>query len=489
VSGARRGRSLFWVIAGALLLTAIVGTFAQTLVIDAVLRPLESREHRTRATLAVSRLGAEFAAWPEKPDSAAIAGMLARIRADMELRYTAVLYLARAGGMVAVPEGRGGQAIEWVLRGPVSESRPDRGAGGHRPRPFSVLARGPANWGGTRLGEFLVVRPSRPSRGPGGIPYRPLLLSLPIVFAASLVVGLIIVRMLVRRLRALETLASRVAGGDLSARVEDRSGDEIGRLAQRLNTMTDHLAAARGAATQQESQRQKLFADITHELATPLTSIRGCTETLLDPNVPLSELERSRYLDDILAASRRLDRLIRDLFDLARLEAGASPFEVEKLDWVALCRNVAQRFGERFEAAGLRLEWTESVEVAWIEADGHRMEQVLENLLRNELRYVPAPATVGLSVVEARDSEGRLRFRLTVSDDGPGMPPEELTRAFERFYRSTDARERESPGELEGSGLGLAIVREIVQRHGGTAVARASSPRGLAIEIELPAAG
>src|SRR5258705_2314136 len=113
-----------------------------------------------------------------------------------------------------------------------------------------------------------------------------LLQAIPIAFVATVLVGLVIVRILVRRLRALETLAAQVAGGDLSVRVDDRGGDEIGRLAERLNTMTEHLATARRSVEEHESQRQQLFADITHELATPLTSIRGCTETLLEPKEP-----------------------------------------------------------------------------------------------------------------------------------------------------------------------------------------------------------
>jgi signal transduction histidine kinase len=233
-----------------------------------------------------------------------------------------------------------------------------------------------------------------------------------------------------------------------------------------------------------ESQRQQLFADITHELATPLTSIRGNTETLLDPHVAMSVEERTRYLDDILAASRRLDRLIRDLFELARLEAGAPGLEFEDLDWVALARNVTQRYAKRFEAAGLTLSWEERVPEAWVRGDGLRLEQVLENLLRNALRYVPARGRVAIAIGRADGDPGQVR--LTVADDGPGLPAEDLAHLFERFYRGRDARPRKPGEERDGSGLGLAIVREIVLRHGGHVSARAGDPRGLVIEVDLP---
>jgi len=281
---------------------------------------------------------------------------------------------------------------------------------------------------------------------------------------------------------AMETLAARVAEGDLSVRIADRSGDEIGRLAERLDRMTERLADARARVEESDRQRRQLFADITHELATPLTSIRGYAETLLDPQVSVSGDERGRFVRGVLEEARRLDRLIRDLFDLARLEAGATQLLRERLDWVALCRNTAQRFATRFADAGLRMEWDQTVPEAWIEADGHRMEQVLENLLGNALRYVPTGGRVGLSLTS---TNGAGTFRLRVDDDGPGLSDEELSHVFERFYRAAGARGSASR-DGGGSGLGLAIVREIVERHGGSVRAEASLPHGLAITIELP---
>src|SRR5205814_3144057 len=139
----------------------------------------------------------------------------------------------------------------------------------------------------------------------------------------------------VKRLRALETMAARVTEGDLAARVETSGADEIGRLESRFNRMTERLAAAREAVAETDRQRRRLLADITHELATPLTSIRGYVETLLDPGVPLSADEPKQYLNDVLEESKRMDLLLRDLLDLARLEAGAQPLARERLDWAA----------------------------------------------------------------------------------------------------------------------------------------------------------
>ena len=161
--------------------------------------------------------------------------------------------------------------------------------------------------------------------------------------------------------------------------------------------MTERLAEVREELRRADEQRSRLLADITHELSTPLTSIRGYVETLLDPAVPTSPEERAGYLRDVLEEALRLDLLIHDLFDLVRLEAGASALAPVRLDWAALCRNTTRRFEPRFREAGLTLRWEREPGEAWVRADGRRMEQVVENLLVNALRYVPAGGTVALS--------------------------------------------------------------------------------------------
>jgi len=480
-----RGRSLFWTISGLFLLAIALGTLVQIVVAVAVLRPLEAREARTRAELAASGLAADLAAAPAPLTREALHALLEKHRSVLGTGPGSglVAYRDAQGHTTADPPNRG-HFIERVLTG-VESDRPTGDPGRSRPRErHEVVVRRPVVRGTEILGEAIVVRPLWP-QGPGFFEPRSALLFLPIAVIASFVVALFVVRMLVRRLRAMETLAARVAEGDLTVRIADGGGDEIGRVAARLDWMTGRLAEARTRVEETEQQRRQLFADITHELATPLTSIRGYAETLLDPAVSVSEDERGRYLRGVLEESRRLDRLIRDLFELARLEAGASSLTLEPLDWAALCRNTVVRFEPRFRDAGLRLLWRESAEPAWLEADGHRLEQVLENLLANALRYVPSGGTVELALagVPGRDD----RFRLTVSDDGPGLPSENLAHAFERFYRVAGARVAGAVRDAGGSGLGLAIVREIVERHGGTAGAETREPHGLTIIIELPA--
>jgi signal transduction histidine kinase len=397
----------------------------------------------------------------------------------------------RADGVViSDPRSRSGH-ISRVLAAPASPTGvievQSRSGRTRLPSRFEILARRPVQRGAQVLGEVFVIRPSFPRGGAWDFGSPTSLLFLPVSVIASAISGLVIVRLLSRRLRSIERFAGRVSEGDLSARIGDTSGDEIGRIATRLDRMTERLAEAREQLEENERQRRRLFADITHELATPLTAIRGTAETMLNPEVTLSESERIGYVRGVLEEARRLDRLTRDLFDLARLEAGASPLQLEPLDWTALCRNTSDRFVPRFKASGLMLSWSDSVEKAPIVADGHRLEQVLENLLTNALRYVPEGGMVTLALVSA--GEGADRFRLSVTDDGPGISPEDLPHAFERFYRAPGAREQTGSRDDNGSGLGLAIVREIVERHGGAVRAESREPHGLSILVELPGAG
>ena len=485
-----RKRSLVWTVAVVFFLTAALGTLLQWIVATTVLQPLEAREARSRAEVVAVNTASDLANAGDLSPGADLDSLLARRRGAMSGRPDWIAFRRADGVVISNPPSRSGNIARVLAATPntggVVEVRTRTGQA--RLSRFEILAKRNVRRGAEVLGEVFVLRPLRPPGGALAFGSPTSLLFLPVSLIASAISGLIIVRLLSRRLRSIEKFAGRVAEGDLSARIGDTSGDEIGRIATRLDRMTERLAEARAEIQENEQQRRRLFADITHELATPLTAIRGTAETMLNPEVRLSEAERVSYVRGMLEEARRLDRLTRDLFDLARLEAGASPLQLGPLDWVALCRNTSERFLPRFRAAGLTLSWGESVEKAPVVADGHRLEQILENLLVNALRYVPEGGTVMLSLVPASESATR-RFRLSVTDDGPGIAPEDLPHAFERFYRAPGVREHAGSNDDNGSGLGLAIVREIVDNHGGAVRAETREPHGLSIVVELPGAG
>jgi len=478
-------RSLFWTIAGLFFLTTVGGSLLQIFVAVGVLRPLETREARSRAELGAASAATEIAAIPGPLTDAKVHAVLASARDRMDFRGSSIVYRG-ADGMytsepLTPPRFRNpAPASDSLASSDVRGRDRDRDRG--RPR-FDILAERPVHRGASVIGT-VQVRRWQPRSGWGYWETRTALLFVPFAVLASALAGLVIVRLLVRRLRAIDALATRVAQGDLSVRIQDKSGDEIGRIAEQLDRMTERIAEARASLERNEKQRRQLFADITHELATPLTSIRGFAETLLDPAVGVSADERAKYTRGLLEEAARLDRLISDLFDLARLEAGASALHLERLDLAALAGHTVERYQKRYGDAGLYLEWKPPAGPAWIEADGRRMEQVLENLLNNAIRYVPRGGSVRVSVDPFGPRIGA-GHSLRVEDDGPGVPRGEMGQVFERFYRAESAG-RGSDGK--GSGLGLAIVKEIVERHKGTVRAEPIDPHGLSIVVELPPA-
>ena len=304
---------------------------------------------------------------------------------------------------------------------------------------------------------------------------RPGFVFVPLAALLSALAGLWLFRGISQRLGALDAHTSRVAAGQLDARVADLGPDEIGALGRALNEMTARLEESRHELEEHERQRKQFLADVTHDLSTPLTSIRGFAETLLDPNVPISETERQAYVGHILAEGRRMDRLVRDLLELAKLEADATPFEPVELDLADLVRRLVARRRLDLARQGLELVATVPEPAVLLRADAGRIEQALDNLIENAAHYAGPSRRVDVRI----ESTGE-EVRILVEDDGPGFPPEELPRVFDRFYRGDRSR------PTGGSGLGLAIVREIARKHGGAARAENRPEGGARAVLQLP---
>jgi signal transduction histidine kinase len=468
-----------------------VATALEVVVVVTVMRPLAAQRSHERTELALDRASRQIAALYDPYDL----GELERVLRDNRLsdRDAFLVFRAWDGRLVADhPLARETlDRVTGMLAAGLVDSSAVRGAtvpGPPEPArsplvpadaELALLGHRAVSIEGSRFGEVAALGSPLHASLEALPETRALVLFLPFAVLASGVAGILMVRILANRLRALEQVAARVTGGELGARVESSGRDEIGRLEERFNLMTERLALARADLEQTDRQRRRLFGDITHELATPLTSIRGYVETLLDPRVPVSSEERATYLNDVLEEAKRLDLLISELLELTRLEAGATPLQLVRLDWTTLCRNVARRMAGRFADAGLTLEWSGAENEAWVRVDGRRLEQVVDNLLGNALRYVPAGGSVRMTLEGA--GEPPTVWRLTVSDDGPGISAEDIPHVFERFYRAEAVRAN------SGTGLGLAIVREVVSQHGGTVRAEARQPRGAAFIVELPA--
>ncbi len=224
-----------------------------------------------------------------------------------------------------------------------------------------------------------------------------------------------------------------------------------------------------------EAVRRDFVANVSHELKTPLTVIRGYAETLLAGDAPAATAQG--FLEKVLANARRMQQLVDDLLDLSRIESGAWAPKPERVPLRPVAEEVWTTLKSRAEAAGLTLalELGAGADAAW--ADPRALRQVLANVLDNAVRYSPGGGTITVRCSAKGDG-----LTLEVTDPGLGIPGEHLPRIFERFYRVDAARSR----ELGGTGLGLAIVKHLVEAHGGTVEAASALGAGTTIRIILP---
>jgi len=296
-----------------------------------------------------------------------------------------------------------------------------------------------------------------------------------VLVAGGTVVAFVVFGPARRRLREVQHATERLGRGDLTARAPAGGGDEVSEVARAFNRMADELAARAAALEASDRARRQLLADVSHELMTPLTAMRGYIETLTMEGLPLDAATRERYLHIVDDETRRLERLIGDLLDLARLEGGGTAFSRERVDVHALFERVASRHEREIRAHGITLVREIHAGAETVPGDPDRLEQVLQNLAANALRHTPDHGRITLSASRTGD-----RVTLAVRDTGPGIPPEHLPLIFDRFYKA-DASRRAAAG----SGLGLSIARAIVERHGGVIEAR--NDGGAVFEVTLPA--
>lgn len=282
------------------------------------------------------------------------------------------------------------------------------------------------------------------------------------------------------RLRSLEQAARALGEGRPEVRANEQGGDEVSSLAHTFNRMADDLNARAAALAASDRARRQLLADVSHELMTPLAAIRGYTETLAMPNLPIDASTRQQYLGIIEEETHKLEGLIGDLLDLARLEGGGGTLTIEEIPVKELFRRIADRHRPALNERGVTLELDVKPPDLTLRADGQRLEQALQNLAANAIRHTPRGGTVRIE-----GEEGSTFTRIRVRDTGSGIPPEHLPHLFERFYKVDAAR---TATAMTGSGLGLSIVQAIVERHGGTVAATNAPDGGAIFEIRLPLA-
>jgi signal transduction histidine kinase len=283
-----------------------------------------------------------------------------------------------------------------------------------------------------------------------------------------------------KRLRSLERAALALREGLSDVRADEKGGDEVSALARSFNRMAADLDSRAKALSEADRTRRQLLADVSHELMTPLSAIRGYIETLGMPEVPLDEGTTRRYLGIVEQETHKLEAIIGDLLDLARLEGGGDTLRPEAVAIDDLFQGVADRHEATVRERGITLETQIAPGTPATWGNPSRLEQALQNLAANAIRHTPAGGRVTLSAAADGD-----RVRIRVQDTGPGIPPEHLPRVFDRFYKA-DASRSGTPVP-SGSGLGLSIVQAIVGRHGGTVSASNIPTGGAVFELLLPA--
>jgi signal transduction histidine kinase len=300
------------------------------------------------------------------------------------------------------------------------------------------------------------------------------LASLPVAAGAGVAYGMATARQVADDLEALAGTARRLEAGDLAARARVQGTAEVALIAETLNAAAARLAEARERERRMEQERRDLIAWASHDLRTPLASLRALAEALADDLAP-DDATRHRYLAALTANVERLSTLVDDLFELSAIQAGAVTLQLEPTSLPDLATEVLERFEPEAAAAGVRLECRLDGGSPVL-AGRDQLGRVLANLVANGIRNTPRGGRLRVAVA---DADGTAMLRVT--DSCGGIPEADLPRVFDQLWRGDPAR------STKGAGLGLAIARGLVDAHGGT-IGVANVPGGCEFTVHLPRA-
>ena len=287
----------------------------------------------------------------------------------------------------------------------------------------------------------------------------------------GIIAGVYASRRIARHLSKLEAGAREVGARNLNYRVEiDKGSEEIITLADSFNQMASELE-------QGQKLRQNLLADVAHELRTPLTVLQGNLRGILDDVFPLDKEEVGRLFDQ----TRHLTRLVNDLHELAQAEGNTLTLNKSQIDVPNFLQDIAAGFRPMSEEKGIALRVELLGKLPTLYADKDRLQQSLNNLISNAIRYTPDGGQI---TIRAGESESK-QLVMSVIDSGEGIDEDHLPHVFDRFYRTDPSRQRHE--DRGGTGLGLAIVKAIAENHGGQVnVSSSGKDQGSAFTIALP---
>jgi len=293
----------------------------------------------------------------------------------------------------------------------------------------------------------------------------------------AFILGLALTRRMTGRLAILNTAAGKVAAGELAASVDIEGKDEVAELAASFNRMTEELLRL-------EEARRRIIADSAHELRTPVTLIRGAVEAMIDGIFPADRAN----LESLHEETLRLSRLIDMLRELEAIDEGELVLDIGVVEPLEIAKKAASLFAHAAREKGLTIT-AMGEPVTGARADALRLGEILHNLVANAVKYTPAGGRVEIAVrgigspTSSPQGSGDGAFVIEVADSGPGIPPEERDRVFERFYRMDRSRSRDSGGR----GLGLSISLEIARAHGASIEIGESRLGGALFRLTMPA--
>lgn len=266
---------------------------------------------------------------------------------------------------------------------------------------------------------------------------------------------------MIRPFSEINAIVQRYSKGDFNIRIPVKGTDEATQLAVSFNNMADQLRDL-------EATRRDFVSNVSHELRSPLTSMRGFLEAMQDGTIPRSEYDK--YIDVVLSETRRMTTMVNDLLDLARIESGRTALKLEIFDINELIRRTLITFEARIYDQRMEVEVKFAQEQYFVEADSAQISQVLRNIIDNAIKYSPAGGRLRIATYALRRE-----VYVSIQDSGQGIPEEDVPHVFERFYKVEKAH---TPTKQGGTGLGLSIVKRIIDQHGQTITLKSTRGKG-----------
>ena len=297
--------------------------------------------------------------------------------------------------------------------------------------------------------------------------------------------GLTAFALLTRRLRLLSRIMSNYRENNQSSRAQalkryplsDKPSDEIDQLGSNFNQMADRIDQQLEDLAQNDAKRREMVANVSHDLRTPLTSLHGYLETLLLKDDSISPQQRREYLEVATAQSTRLNQLIEELFELAKLDSSETVINIEPFSLTELMHDTMHKFTLEAQKRDITIQANFVNDLPFAYGDIGLIQRVLDNLIENALRYTPSKGRITLSLSAASDN-----IMVKVADTGHGIPADEINHIFDRFYRL----EKDRTASGTNAGLGLSIAKRIIDLHGGNIVAASKINHGTTFSFALP---